>query len=84
MVHPCPCIVGDLLRQTLALVRTHPVVVRMTIHEAFQGPVILCIIGLCTKALQQAHSLEQHKNLVGNDACLAHLKGVEQQLVLDG
>ena len=53
------------------------------LHEAFHGQ-ILRMVGLCAKALRQACDPEQHKNVVDSHASLAHLKDVEQQLVLNG
>ncbi len=80
--HPHTRLVGNLLRRTLALVRTHPVRVRMTLHEAFNGHP-LRVEGLCVKTLQQACKLKQHEKVVNLHASLAQLKDIHQQLVLD-
>ncbi len=82
MIHPHTRLVGDLLRRTLALVRTHPVRVGMTLHEVFNGQP-LRVEGLYAKALQQACSLKQHEKVVDLHASLAHLEDIQQQLVLD-
>ncbi len=54
----------------------------MTLYEAFNGQ-ILCVEGLCAKALRQACSLKQHKKVVYLHASLAHLEDIQQQLIPD-
>ena len=83
MVHSRPRLVDKLLRQTFALVHTHPVGVGMILCEACHSTV-LHIVGICAKALSQACSLEQHKNVADSHTSLAHLEDVGRQLVLDG
>jgi hypothetical protein len=82
MIHLCTHLVGNLLRQMLAHLRTQPVGVGMPLHEACHGHVLRAE-GFCAKALRQACNLEQHKNVVDIHASLVHLEDVDQQLVLN-